>query len=474
MDATERAPSSSRKQQVVRQRQPAAPAGTTKPSPAATSPSSAKRQRLNALRQRRYDRTTRTTTKPGTTDDDDLGPSVSGGEGEAVPDASDSWGRITDADRESYRKKQLRHWSEAFPLRMRRWIESSQHDIASRIFSELVVRLPMRNAGKEEVLGLVAEYGPAEYIGGLDATAKLRLGADANQQATPQAVGVATGRQEVDIGHSHVVRFRDGLDAVRCFLELNGMCIDPAKYNAAVEEVALILGDQNDSGDGSERSESGLKSANAIIESMAITNATHNGVRRGGAPKGPRLIMKPTGETPVAWLSRRLAEHAEEAATLYPIVASHSTCSWESFCRAVNLTAFVLATPTPNAFYAMTLLPGAAGAERREEIRSRSWEPSHWSVAMEALRHSNFDADGLLRLVDVSTDAASLVKARRYREGPKNRFLRLAHEALSDSPLLVGVVALLVACLVVTCIVVLLFQHRSHHGHPSVKGSAKA
>jgi hypothetical protein len=383
---------------------------------------------------------------------------------------------------------------------MRRWIEHSMHDVGSRIYGEVTVRVPMARMGAEEVLGLVEPYGAVEYVQCLDRVAKVRAkkdGATNNNKAAaldPVTAHVVDAGG-IDTGHTHVVRFKEGLDAVRCFLELNGAVIDPARYNAAVEQVSSLVGgddnadgaDDDDAAAAAAREEATDSARNALIDSMCITNATEGGNPQdlifvtveffrtafaepapcGGtsarstlpvaASKGPRYAVKPTGETPIAWLARRLAQQADEAAHWYPIVASHQPLTWEQFCLAANLTAFTLVTPTPNAFYATTL-PRNIDPMTQDEIRGRRWEPSQWSVAVEALPRAAYDADDLLRLVDVSANAEELMRGLRHKPNVQSEAVRRVHGMLQRSPLLVGVVLLLLASLTVAGTVFLFRQ----------------
>jgi len=408
-------------------------------------------------------------------------------------------------ERRAYKRAKARHWSEAYPLRMRRWIEHSMHDIGSRIFCEVAVRVPMARVGKDEVLGLVEPYGAVEYVHSLDRAAAIRAGpaaANANNNAgvrvdSVTAHAVQTGA--MDTGHTHIVRFQEGLDAVRCFLELNGAVIDPARYNAAVEQVSALVAGGVDNAAGDEEEDAAKAAAdedaidrarNEVIESMSIANATRGAKPQdlifvtvdffrsafaepapcGGTParsslpvaasKGPRFAVKPTGETPVQWLARRLAQQAEEAAHWFPIVSSHQPMTWEGFCTAANLAAFTLVTPTPNAFYATTL-PSARTLDpmTQEEVRERRWEPSHWSVAVEALPRANYDPDDLQRMVDVSSSAEELMRGLRHKATWRTTFMLRMHRALHQSPKLGGVLLLLIAALL-AAVTIFVFRQR--------------
>jgi hypothetical protein len=462
---------------------------TNSPSPAgpAGAAAGALRQRRSRQRQpapaalnpRTYDRTSGTASRQ---------PSSSDSVDEAAAGEQHEWDRaVTPMERHAWRRAKARHWSEAFPLRMRRWIENCSRDVGTRIFCELVIRLPMRGAGKDEIIGLVESYGEVEYISKLDRAAS--VGPTAGAATAPSVA--------VDLGHSHIVRFREGVEAVRCFLELNGACIDPARYNDVVSQVGAMMRSGGSNAEGEEavndlagEEATAEEKTDALLSGMHIANATRGGLRPhdlifvtvdffrlafvdpapcGGVParsmlsvgrvgpQRPRFALKPSGETPVAWLARRLACQAEEAAYWFPLVSSRQPITWETFCTAANLAAFMLPTPTANAFYAATL-PAHVEPHRKEEIQRRTWEPSHWSVTAEAMGRAGYDGESLLRLVDVSSTAEELMRGTRHKPSLRTRMMLSLHTQLADSPLVVGVVLLVLASFIAAATVFLFMQ----------------
>lgn len=356
-------------------------------------------------------------------------------------------------------------WAEAFPVRMRRFLAHNTMDVAMRIYCELVVRLPVVGSRtmRDAVMNLVEPFGSCEYIAAVGNKA--------------EAASVS-----VDVNCAHIVRFREGIDAVRCYLELNGSVIDPAKYNATVEQVAMLLSEHNDTGEERDEDARATHAARLAKElrldsnrrgdpsalvfvtcdffRLAFTEAAADGgvVARSTLVSGraTRAGLRPSAESPAEWIARELAVQADEAAHAYPVVVSYDFATWAGFCRAANVCGFMLPTPTPNGYMAMMAKHKAHVA--KEDIAARP--PTNITVAFEALRRKSNDVDDLLELIDVSTSAEDLIF------GPKSRGTGIVQTAargvlgaLQQQPLLAAVVLFFLVCAVTTFSIVA-FVHR--------------
>jgi hypothetical protein len=385
---------------------------------------------------------------------------------------------ITPLERDRFKRQKTISWVDAMPLRMRQFVEHNDNAVALRIYRELVVHLPMRNAGEAEVVGLCEAFGEVEYVSKM--TVAAAAGGGGGGGASAVGVDAALGA-----GFAHLVRFEEGMDAVRCFFGLNGAVIDPLEYNSAIEQMALMLSGNGAGGEGEggeegevdvERAKQLLRTEDLLIAScdandgtrlifvgveffrMAFTEPTADGgvAARSALVSGRSSIVgRPTGKkkaarpakAPTQVVAERLAAQADEAPALFPCIKQDDRVSWEQYCEAANLIAFLHVTPSPEMIPKILTNAKLMAAKQQQRPGGAPPKPpvpegqapevevaSYFTVAHEALKRARFDPDHLRRLIDVSADTAELMTGSRHRTTAADDVKRVAYDALTASP----------------------------------------
>lgn len=258
---------------------------------------------------------------------------------------------VTADEVRTFRQEAAYEWCKDLPSRLRQFVSSSTNEITMRIFRDVIVRLPIADVNKEEVLSLVRGYGPVEYMNEMHRPTEAEEGDAVNMDQT-----LAT--------YCHAVRFSEGIDALHCFISLNGALIDPAQHKMAYDDFVQLLQSEGLDVDTKALAEEvpsvirptdGTSLAFITVDffRMAIV-APPKGCKRGFPGTIPRcgLSSAPSHGDATGFnaIYDRLREEAVDLAGLHPLVVSHEGILWEDFCQACNIYAFLHADLTQRAW----------------------------------------------------------------------------------------------------------------------------
>lgn len=136
------------------------------------------------------------------------------------------------------------------PSRLRQLLTDPTLEVISRVCRDLVIRFPVADATEDDIMTLVEPFGPAEYVshGSGASAAEAKRARMARSFGVPNKSGEVTMEQaapeataEMGDPYCHYVRFVEGQDAIRCFLQLNGTVIDPDQQKRTMEEMGQLV-----------------------------------------------------------------------------------------------------------------------------------------------------------------------------------------------------------------------------------------
>lgn len=294
-------------------------------------------------------------------------------------------------------------------------------EAVSSLYRDLVIRVPAQHMSPDEVVGLVDDFGPVEYL------------RSASLSFDPEAETTTC----VEEGCLHVVRFNEAQHAVHCYLSLHGSLMDvglraeqvgvwlqvieqslPNKKWSNNEEVAELV-------DHLRRKKEVTPlggDCNRLI--FIACDFLHAAFFIDGTPKAQllssstRLQSTPAAD-PAKVLRQRLCAEGAAFKEVHPLVMSHGI-NWEDFIFTSNYASF---------FFCCNV-----------NIHGASFDAP--SIVLRTLRREQFNVGRALRAMDSST---------RIEELLLDGGLSLSKETTSFSSLvspLMFLAGLLVACLV--------------------------
>lgn len=133
----------------------------------------------------------------------------------------------------------------SLPRRLRTFLHPTSSPRNLDIFRDVVVRLPIVGAGRDEVLPFCRQFGECEYCG---PCARSNNGETKHQHRE----------------FCHIVSFARGADAIKCFVELNGFFIDPNACQATLESIVAAAVKRT----GNEKSEEAKRAAASVVEKI--------------------------------------------------------------------------------------------------------------------------------------------------------------------------------------------------------------
>lgn len=230
------------------------------------------------------------------------------------------------------------HLGQNMSSRLRNFMADSEQNFASRMFCEMMIRYPAEPCSRAEIEALVETFGKHEYL-----------------NAGPKG------------SHTHVVRFHNYVDAVKCYLQLNGAFVDPSARESAVAEwrnlVEKELADDSNKAWLEENPEEAaqlreeLRSGELLGDSSALlikpldenerlVFITCDFFRAAFFPFAtPRSrLLTDASRTPsknplVGLVDNVLAKHARMFSGVYGLVQSHEM-KWDDFIFCVNYLCF--------------------------------------------------------------------------------------------------------------------------------------
>lgn len=302
--------------------------------------------------------------------------------------------------------------------RLRNFMAMSETNFASRMFCEVIIRYPAEPCSKAEIEGLVETFGQHEYL-----------------NAGPKG------------SHTHIVRFHNYVDAVKCYLQLNGAFVDPAAREGAVAEWRLLVEkeladdankawlDENPEQVAQLREE--LRNGEILGNSSALlikpldeneryVFITCDFFRAAFFPlTTPRSkLLTETSRTPnknplVSLIDGVLIQHSRMFSGVYGLVQSHGM-QWDEFIFCVNYLSFFQGPPK----------------DKKEDVAVQ---------AIKILQQSKFKVDNYLANVDTNVLPQTMVGKKSLSKS----FLNIA-EAVAESRMLMStLVALIFICLTI-------------------------
>ncbi|CUE73780.1 transmembrane protein, putative [Bodo saltans] len=152
----------------------------------------------------------------------------------------------------------LRHYP-FMPSKLRQLLSDPLLEVSGRIFKDVIIRLPMIDAGEEDILALASHFGQVEYVsnalnGNTRNAAKMARSfgpsktegegeGDSANGVSSSSLQMSATPEEGD-KYCHYVRFEDGADAIRCVLQLNGTVIDPALHRRTMDHLLHMVEQQ--------------------------------------------------------------------------------------------------------------------------------------------------------------------------------------------------------------------------------------
>ena len=286
--------------------------------------------------------------------------------------------------------------------------------MSAKLFTSVVVRIPLPGLTADDVLQITGEFGPAEYCGPVGKTAADDAAVDVaeDRQVTDptEAALLAALRREgvvpppkVGDAHScadvpsHLVQFRYGHDAIRFFLAVNGGMLDPRLFEDVIQQVIQnVVNMSAKQLEGTGTTPEVLAARVAKMAEDALMPTVGEG--RRGAPsfmtcdffRAGFVIDSLSGECPARMLlatrglnsktpaavrvhttpprgqpatavspslnvHRALARQADELRSIHRIVSSYGDrFHWDDYCRCAATVAFLHGTPSQKSYFALS------------------------------------------------------------------------------------------------------------------------
>ena len=335
------------------------------------------------------------------------------------------------------------------PARLTAFIHDRRLDVSSRIYNEVVVRMPIEGVCEDLVLGFARSFGPVEYLRGTGKSQKERMEKSFGAVSPKDDLGAknvvpihsdaAENKSSSGDEYCHYLQFREPRDAIRCVLELNGFTINPEEENdeqtkavQAVQQQLSTLRSQaqiENEGVTESAEESALwdeldaaikerearprfvpadQDAKLIVVTCDFFRCAFlenmGGVARASMAQGnpPRraLIGKNASSVdPVRAQQNWLHCESRELLNIYGLVMSHSI-AWDDFMFAVNYFSFFFDHRAPPA---RKLL--------KQDAQGALWSP--WSVVLESLRHVQYRTTSFLKWLDVCSTEQELISGAK-------------------------------------------------------------
>jgi hypothetical protein len=350
---------------------------------------------------------------------------------------------VSHAERYRHRETKTASWVKSMPLRLQMFMQQSGNEVSMRIFRDVVIRFPVVNWSKEEVLALTQPYGECEYISGPNENKK---NGDSIQ---------------VEKDFTHVIRFEEGTDAIRCYFALNGARIDPDEHRMMVEGVVDAMRSSNADGDSADvdidfplmQCADPTKQIFITMDFFRLAFYIGEPERPSGGKPKPRPEKKKFSIPSIpsraslctlggqnqmpnfAALSSQLREEALHMDDVFPLVLSHNV-EWEEFCFLVNFLSFLHNQYLPT--YIGEESPAFDTARQAAKVVEPTIPDPVPSLSLAGairtvfygLRHTNWDAARVMQWIDAVTDHGerALIEGRTaFPVGKGKRWLNLEH-----------------------------------------------